>query len=1159
MQALATDEIWQPGCEGEAPGRPRGTSRRSWWIAALALTATSFPLPVPARARQQTQPVDAGASRATIPLEQIAGAPAPPAPGSAPAAKPDPAVEDACARARASLEDGQPGAALSALEAITGRAGADGYEACLLRARAHAALRDLTAALAQARAAVRRGYGRADAHVLLGRLLVETNQREEALAHFRTATLAADRELNNLRVTLAWFALGHLLDEQGYTLAAAQAYAHFDEAIWVTHVEHRNAPEIAALLKEHAYGMVPERLRLLDKLGRFDDAREVAEEARDLWPDDPLVMRWYADALRQAGQPAAALAFCRKQMRLLPATADHLAPAAVAAAKQCGQLDAWASEVAEHVGNGADSATVLILARTLRQSGEAAAALRLARALHEAQPDRADAAWELAAAQHATGDVAGLLATLATAVRTHPERAALTPEQLNRWMAWFADADAAKLVTQVRDADGGDFATDYVLAVAALAAGQDTLAEKLLDACSAARPDFMPAQLVQAQVLLRAYRWDAAKTRARRVLKHHPHLAEAHFVLAEAHDGLDENDDAERAYKLAIKYAPHQSTYALGLARHYRRLGDLLAAGRYFQTALRDDPTSGEALEGLLDCYVRSNKTEIARVQLDRVDRSKLPADTLRRVDTMMRYLSEPFGPAHLAALRLQFDQHPHDVATARLLAAGLYLRGRSDQALEIARRALAADADDFPLMILLANIHASRGDFAEAIKIREKLRARFPNRRSVLEPLAICYLDDFRIDASRALLEHLIETAPDDETRNRYRQTLGDSYLQFGQFDEALRFVDRWIAADPGNDALVFTRLSILVESGRQDDAFAALKKWFDSGQPTLERRNRFALFGVATGHPQDVATRLRTWLANEPNNAVLTERLVEALIAAKKPDEAFEVARKFEGTYADTIDRRIWMARAEAAQGKLDLAVKEYEAILTQRSLARPEQLQQTRRELIGVLLDADRYDDALARCRKWLDEAGGKPEALFEALSYKRATLQAAGRDEEAAAVMETLLQKYSPDDPGLLNDLGYTWVDAGRNLERATRMIRRAVARDPLNAAYLDSLGWAYYKAGTFAEARKYLDRAVRLRDGRDPVLFTHLGDTAWRQSDREAARRAWEQARDLLKKTSDRHPPAHLTQLLADVTRRLAALEHDQAPPVAPLATKNDEQ
>jgi tetratricopeptide (TPR) repeat protein len=81
---------------------------------------------------------------------------------------------------------------------------------------------------------------------------------------------------------------------------------------------------------------------------------------------------------------------------------------------------------------------------------------------------------------------------------------------------------------------------------------------------------------------------------------------------------------------------------------------------------------------------------------------------------------------------------------------------------------------------------------------------------------------------------------------------------------------------------------------------------------------------------------------------------------------------------------------------------------------------------------------------------------------------------------------------PDDPAALNFLGYLWADHDRNLQQAVTYIRRALEQDPDNGAYLDSLGWAYYRLGRLEEARGLLQKAVLQTNG-DPVVHEHLGD------------------------------------------------------------------
>ena len=85
---------------------------------------------------------------------------------------------------------------------------------------------------------------------------------------------------------------------------------------------------------------------------------------------------------------------------------------------------------------------------------------------------------------------------------------------------------------------------------------------------------------------------------------------------------------------------------------------------------------------------------------------------------------------------------------------------------------------------------------------------------------------------------------------------------------------------------------------------------------------------------------------------------------------------------------------------------------------------------------------------------------------------------------------------PDQPLVLNYLGYSWVDQGVNLDEGMRMIRRAVEQRADDGYIVDSLGWAYYRMGDFENAVKHLEQAVELKP-EDPTINDHLGDAYWR--------------------------------------------------------------
>jgi Flp pilus assembly protein TadD len=116
---------------------------------------------------------------------------------------------------------------------------------------------------------------------------------------------------------------------------------------------------------------------------------------------------------------------------------------------------------------------------------------------------------------------------------------------------------------------------------------------------------------------------------------------------------------------------------------------------------------------------------------------------------------------------------------------------------------------------------------------------------------------------------------------------------------------------------------------------------------------------------------------------------------------------------------------------------------------------------------------------------------------------------GRVEDSVEWLEQVLDEY-PDDVAALNDLGYLWADRGEHLNRALAMCRRAVAVEPANRAYRDSLAWALFKLDRPEEALREIELAVKDAEP-DGELFEHLGDIRQRVGDRDGARTAWQRA------------------------------------------------
>ena len=192
-----------------------------------------------------------------------------------------------------------------------------------------------------------------------------------------------------------------------------------------------------------------------------------------------------------------------------------------------------------------------------------------------------------------------------------------------------------------------------------------------------------------------------------------------------------------------------------------------------------------------------------------------------------------------------------------------------------------------------------------------------------------------------------------------------------------------------------------------------------------------------------------------------------------------------------------------------------------------------------------DAKKFAEATDTYTRAL-EASTKPEKVewplyyFRGISYERDK-----QWPKAVADFRKALVLY-PEQPLVLNYLGYSWVDRGENLDEAFKMLHQAVEARPSDGYIVDSLGWAYFKLGKYDEAVKELERAIDLKPG-DPTINDHLGDAYWRIGRKLEAHFQWNHARDLGPEPDDKQ------KILDKIAHGLP----DVPKPVSADATKDD--
>ena len=223
------------------------------------------------------------------------------------------------------------------------------------------------------------------------------------------------------------------------------------------------------------------------------------------------------------------------------------------------------------------------------------------------------------------------------------------------------------------------------------------------------------------------------------------------------------------------------------------------------------------------------------------------------------------------------------------------------------------------------------------------------------------------------------------------------------------------------------------------------------------------------------------------------------------KKPERAIE--------YYRAVPEKSPMRRISELQLGLNLAdtgkVPEAKKHLQELIEADPSDLR-SYLALGSVLSDAKDYKDMAALYDRAVEAIGPVPTRNHWSVFFQRAIAYERLKEWEKAEPNFRKALELNPEQPQVLNYLGYSWVDMNINLDEGLDMIRRAVSIKPDDGYIVDSLGWAYYRLNRFSDAVAELERAAELKAG-DPTINDHLGDAYWRVGRKLEATFQWNRA------------------------------------------------
>ncbi len=320
------------------------------------------------------------------------------------------------------------------------------------------------------------------------------------------------------------------------------------------------------------------------------------------------------------------------------------------------------------------------------------------------------------------------------------------------------------------------------------------------------------------------------------------------------------------------------------------------------------------------------------------------------------------------------------------------------------------------------------------------------------------------------------------------------------GSKDDALKVYEEFSKAVPNHP--------IITEEIKDVQAGEKLSPLVDS--PQLGAAEALYGLGASIGHRggEDLALiYLQLALYLEPNHAMALLSLADLYESLKKPDLAIKVYDRISPSSPLHRNAEIQIASDLDALDRTDEAKKRLEKLIADS----PKDT-----EAIMALANILRGRKEFAQCGDAYSKAiasVGVPEKSNWVMFYFRGICYERSKQwPKAEADLKKALELY-PDQPLVLNYLGYSWIDQGAKLEEGMNMIRRAVEQRPDDGYIVDSLGWANFRVGNYPEAVKELERAVELKPD-DPTINDHLGDAYWRVGRVLEAHFQWSHAKDL---------------------------------------------
>lgn len=604
---------------------------------------------------------------------------------------------------------------------------------------------------------------------------------------------------------------------------------------------------------------------------------------------------------------------------------------------------------------------------------------------------------------------------------------------------------------------------------------------------------------------------------------YHFMLARRYKEMAGVYNRPDYVDRAVAEYKQAIAADPDSLFLRIELAELYSMAGHTEEGIQEAEAVLKKDPDYPDAHRLLARIYYHALET----TQGDRAAPKENIAKAIEHLEALLRVAPTDTDSLLLLGHLYRVDNQPKkaeetfrkvlqtdpDSKTGLANLAELYIQ-QSDfpQAIEALKKIPEADMDS-RLYHMLGFAYAQTQQFAKAIETYQTALAQDPENTDLRRYYADSLLNAGKTLEARDELQKILKSDPEDGISYKRLAMIN---REEGRFEDARQELEKAKALSPDDLEIPYQQAQLEDTLGNNEKAVEILQGLVKqserpSGQYAVPDANNRALFLERLGlvyreqgkYPQAIDT-FKLIQALGPLQGPRAEMLmIETLRLQHQNDKAMAEAEAAVKSYPKSEDLAVLHATMLGEHGQVDEGIKQLQPFLTGQPVDRGVYT-----SMAQIYLQARRFSDAEQSIQKALDLSPAPEDQEF-VLFVQGSIYERQKKYEQAEQTFKKVLS-VNPLNASASNYLGYMLADRGIRLDESVKYIQKALELEPNNGAYLDSLGWAYFKMGRYDLAAPPLERAAsKIQD--DPTIHEHLGNVYLRLGKKAMAEEQWQRA------------------------------------------------